>query len=224
MLSLLYSATSRDAKYCAYFVINCDKLMEKKLLKKAKFWAKILGYCPSVVAIFLSGSVAIGNAKKSSDIDFFIIARNGRIWTARFFVFLVLKLFRQLAKPENHAGKICPNHFITDDCLEIVEQDQYAANLFAHNITLSDFKNIFPVFAQTNQKWVTKFGESFSDYDLKRNPSFSLMTNKPSRLESFLRKIQIKKIQKNPDYQKQNAKIILENNELRFHPEPKNTL
>jgi len=99
---------------------------------KAKFWARILGLLPSVRAIFLSGSVAQGRATDSSDIDFFIIARHGQIWTARFFVFLILKIFRQIRTSKNHAGKICPNHFITDTHLEIQEKDVYSANLFSH--------------------------------------------------------------------------------------------
>jgi len=196
--------------------------MEKELIKKAKFWARFLGYCPGVVAIFLSGSVATGEGKKSSDIDFFIIARNGRIWTARFFVFVVLKMFWQLAKPKNHAGKICPNHFITDDHLEIVEQDAYAANLFAHNKPLFDPQRIFPIFARENQKWIEKFNESFSKNIWERSSDFALVKNNVSALENFLRKVQTKKIQQNPDYQNKNAKIILQENELRFHPKPKN--
>jgi len=60
--------------------------IEKKLIKKAKRWAKYCGKMPGVKAIFLSGSIACGRATEKSDIDFFIIAQHGRIWTARFFV------------------------------------------------------------------------------------------------------------------------------------------
>ncbi len=201
---------------------NEQLVMKKNLLKKSKFWARTLGCCPGVVAIFLSGSVAMNKADKNSDIDFFIIARNGQIWTARFFVFAILKVFSQLAKPKNHAGKICPNHFITDDCLKIVEQDAYAANLFTHNKPLFDPHKIFPIFVKKNQKWVTQFDESFSDNALQQNSNFKSVVNKSLALENFLRKIQIKKIKKNPDFKTPNAKIVLEETELRFHPEPKN--
>ncbi len=193
-----------------------------KLLKKAKFWAKILGFCPSVLAIFLSGSLATRKGNKNSDIDFFIIAKNKRIWTARFFVFIILKIFRQLAKPQNHIGKICPNHFITDDSLEIIEQDPYAANLFSQNIPLFDPQNIFSKFVQKNQKWVMKFKQTFPQKFLNQKTNFNLVINKASVLENFLRKIQIKKIKQNPDFKSPNAKIVLNNTELRFHPEPKN--
>jgi hypothetical protein len=193
-----------------------------KLMKKARFWAKLLSFCPGVLAIFLSGSLATGTANKNSDIDFFIITKNGKIWTARFFVFMVLKIFCQLAKPQSHIGKICPNHFITDLNLEIIEQDTYAAQLFSKNIPLSDLRNIFPIFAKKNQKWVLKFNESFPKNVLEENSDFKPVINKTSFLEKIFQAIQVWKIKKNPDYQEPKAKIVLNKNELRFHPKPKN--
>ena len=84
-------------------------------LVRAKFWANFLGKLPGVAAIFLSGSMASGKATKKSDIDFFILAHPGKIWTARFFIFFVLKSMGKLSKPHHHEGQICPNHFITTD-------------------------------------------------------------------------------------------------------------
>ena len=281
-----------------------DKI-KKDMLKKSFFWARICGHLPGVMAIFLSGSVSQNKFTKDSDIDFFVIAKNGKIWTARFFIFFILKIFGQLAKEKNHAQKICPNHFITNKNLEIKEQDFYSANLFMHNIPLYDPKNLFSKFITKNESWIKKiipnkknffedlknnfskiiekrFGSNMKFPILKKNffdqnnvcssqnencnkLNFSKNTNLPknkpllteiknstihknyffrkkklkktifvsvsphkaraskkSLLENFLKKIQTRKIKKNKEYYAPGAKIILSNDELRFHPKPKN--
>ena len=190
-------------------------------LKKAKFWAQILGKFPGVRAIFLSGSLAQKKGNKNADIDFFIIARHGQIWTARFFIFIVLKIFCQLAKEKNHAGKICPNHFISDQNLEIQEQDAYAAHLFSNNQPLYDPDNLFSLFIKTNKHWMKTFG-IIPTIPIDLIPIQSRNNHYKNWFESFLKKIQINKIKKNPEYYFPEAKIVLSDTELRFHPKPKN--
>ena len=199
----------------------------KKVWEKAKFWARICAAAPGVRAVFFSGSFPRGDANEDSDIDFFLVAKRGQIFTARFFVFLVLKIFGQLAKPENHAGKICPNHFISDQNLEICEQDKYAAALFSQNIFLAGDKNIWRQFVRQNQKWVQKFGENFDNSEIlesqkAREISFSRPNFLARKLEKHLKIWQIAKIRRNPDFKISGAKIVLRDNELRFHPRPKN--
>ena len=195
--------------------------MTLSLKNKAKKWAHILGILPGVQAIFLSGSLATGNATPHSDIDIFIIAKSGQIWTARFFIFIVLKISNQLAKPHHHDRMICPNHFIAEDSLEIQEQDAYAAHLFSQNIPLYDPQNIFENFMAVNQKWFEKFGYILhSKFELQTPGSRSSSNLK--LLEQFLKRIQLKKIKNNPEYKTTGAKIVLSDTELRFHPEPKN--
>lgn len=200
----------------------------RKLRKKADLWAQKLGKLMGVRAIFLSGSVAQGTADKSSDIDFFFIARKNQIWTARFFVFLWLKINREITRPQEHAEKICPNHFITEENLEIQEKDAYSAHLFSHNIPLYDPDHLFPRFAQTNQKWVQKFGESFEGkaLQIKIEPLPERKSKEIFQkvLEKFLEKVQKEKIKRNPNFKNPQAKIILTERELRFHPKPKNKL
>ena len=194
----------------------------KTYLDKARFWAKILGRLPGVEAIFLSGSLAQGKAKKSSDIDFFIIARPGQIWTARFSVFMVLKLCGQISTEARHQGKICPNHFIISDSLEIVEKDEYSAHLFSHNVPLWDPQKIFPEFVKANT-WVWKYKYEFPLQIETGDPqSYQAPEPKVSWAENWLKHWQIKKIKANSDYHLPGAKIILNDTELRFHPKPRN--
>ncbi len=189
---------------------------------KAHFWAKILGKCPGVEALFLSGSLAQGKAKQSSDIDFFIIAKPGQIWTARFWTFSILKFCGQISTETHHSGKICPNHLITSNALEIEEKDAYSAHLFSHNIPLWDPQNIFPHFAEANT-WVWKYKYEFPlQIETGETPKYEAPKVKKSWSEGFLKWIQQKKVQNNPDFKRPGAKIIMTDTELRFHPDPKN--
>ena len=135
---------------------------------RAQKWARILGQMPGVKGIFLSGSLARGDGNADSDIDFFVVTSPGQIWTARFFIFLILKLCNRLAKPENHAGNICPNHFVTTDSLEIREQDAYAAEMFSCNVPLYDSGGVWEMFVQANEGWIERFEYSFSQIRKKK--------------------------------------------------------
>lgn len=192
--------------------------------KEIQMWAHRLGKLPGVVAIFLSGSLAQGRGHEHSDIDFFVIAQPGQIWTARFFVFITLKLAGKLAKPDHHAGMICPNHFITSDQLEIQEKDRYSAHLFSHNKPLYDPYHVFPSFVEANT-WVADFGEHFSTVSVKADYISPWAKNIwPLRrlLEITLKHFQIWIIKQNPESKIPGAKIVLTDTELRFHPVPRN--
>ena len=193
----------------------------QKYQAKAVFWARVLGHLPGVRSIFLSGSLAQGRGREDSDIDFFIVADTNRIWTARFFVFMVLKFSGQLAKPTRHAGKICPNHFVTVDALEIKEKDNYAAHMFSRNKPLWDPYGVFPHFAHANA-WVTQFGHRFEVLKTPLRPITYNLKNNPDIFERLIGYLQIRKVERNLEYQYAGSKIVLLDNELRFHPVPKN--
>ncbi|MCF7830845.1 nucleotidyltransferase domain-containing protein [Candidatus Gracilibacteria bacterium] len=198
-------------------------MISDSLFIKAKFWASILGRMPGVLAVFLSGSLAQNKANKDSDIDFFVVAKKGQIWTARFFIFLILKISGQMRNSKNPTGKICPNHFITHQSLEIAEKDAYSANLFSHAKPLYDPQNLYPEFVQNNKHWWEKFGEQSPDTEKKeRTVPIKKISSVSLFLEKWLRSWQIRKIKSNPEYKIPGAKIILEDTELRFHPHPKN--
>ncbi len=197
----------------------------KKYFKKANFWAKILIKLPGVLAIFLSGSVAQNKATKNSDIDFFIITNAGQIFTARFFVSGVLKLFGILAdSAKNHAGKICPNHYITVDNLEISEKDAYAANLFSHNKFLVGNKNIWYSFVQKNKNWISYFRETFqNDLPSKNFKKQNLNKNTGKffqKIENFCKNFQKNRLSKKT--LPKTAKVWLSDKEIRLHENPKN--
>ena len=199
----------------------------QQYLQKAQRWAHRLGKIPTVEAVFLSGSLATGKATQASDIDLFVIVRPGTIWCTRAEVFVLLKIFRQLAKPDNHAGKICPNHFITSDNLELNEKNAYSAEMFSQNVPLYDPRNIFVEFAEANG-WVREFGYTFQITNNKKQKPKTrylifdicslVFVALAKLLEPFLKYPQKWKIERSKIFKKGGHGIFLEDTELRFHP------
>ena len=58
-------------------------------INKVKNYLDFVARFPQIRLIGFSGSVAMLNAKKTDDVDVFIITAKNRIWTARFIVNLV---------------------------------------------------------------------------------------------------------------------------------------
>ena len=71
---------------------------------------KILRYIPGISMISVCNSLSYNRAHEGSDIDLFIIAKNGRIWTARFFTLLFLEFIG--ARP-----LVCASFFLAEDSL-----------------------------------------------------------------------------------------------------------
>ncbi|MBI4099380.1 nucleotidyltransferase domain-containing protein [Candidatus Microgenomates bacterium] len=101
------------------------KEKEKKAAKKileAEIVAKSLARMTTIKAVFLTGSVAVGNAGKNADIDLMIVTVPGALWLTRLVVVIVLKLLGLYRRT------ICPNIFLDTKHLEIKEKNLYTAH------------------------------------------------------------------------------------------------
>jgi len=214
--------------------LNRKKLADQKWKKIKKiFW--IMQITPFMKMVLVSGSLALGNSRKESDVDLIITAKKGRIWMVRTFVTLltsVLGVRRYKNKTEN---KICLNHYITDKSLRIPFESLYNAQSYLHLINVYNDKKdkeLFKKFQEEN-KWIRKY---VSNYELAELGGFrsikrSKMLNSISKfsefilagkmwnyLENVLSKIQSNKIRKDPLYEKGGGRITINNDQLEFHP------
>ncbi|MDP3963122.1 MAG: hypothetical protein Q8Q39_01360 [bacterium] len=142
-----YFLKGRDAIYEIH--IERLKIAEEKwhAVRNVVQWQAAV---PFVRAIFVSGSVAMGNANASSDVDLFIITEHGRIWTARFLLIALTFSFGKLRSSRlggSTASKCCLNHFITTKSLGLRAQSLYNAATYARLIPVA------------GGEWLTRFYE-----------------------------------------------------------------
>lgn len=79
---------------------------------------KLFRLIPFLRMAAVCNTLAYQNPQEASDIDLLVIAGPGRIWTVRFCVVFILKLF-QLRPGEAKRDPICPSFFLTEDNLNL---------------------------------------------------------------------------------------------------------
>lgn len=91
------------------------------LVARARFLASKISYLPGILAIFLTGSLAMSNSGQNSDIDFLVITKPGRLWTTRFLLTLYTSLLglRRTPTSTHNAGKLCLNLYLTPNSLAL---------------------------------------------------------------------------------------------------------
>ena len=201
-----------------------NKEENQKKLKIAKNAARILSYIPTILFIGLSGSVALGNADESDDIDFFIITEKNTIWITRVWILALLETMNLRRKPKekNPKNKICTNLIIEETAREWPKQrrDLYTAHEIVQVRTLFERKNIYRKFISSNQ-WVEKFFPNILEqqnhtasprqYEYKTLKAISISL-KITQMEKIARLIQ------KAHMKKQQTKEIIRDNFLAFHP------
>ncbi len=95
--------------------------ISQQKLKRAKILAAKLTNLPSVLAIYLTGSLAVNNASPSADIDFLIITSPNWLWTTRFLLNSLLDIFHLRRKPNDQFSnnKLCLNLYLTPHSLTL---------------------------------------------------------------------------------------------------------
>lgn len=204
-----------------------------------------LTWLPFVRMIAGSGSLAMFNTDTKSDLDLFVITRRNRIWTARLLLLITVQLTGRRRKYWNQTApdKICLNHFITDDNLNMppAVRNLVIAQLYLKTIPLSGIK-IYRQWLQINSSWIKKY---VMYPEVKINPSRlylkqgkilpaisrhteSFLLELPGDwLEKIVAKIQIKAIEEHSFWQtkskniSQNNHIVISSKELAFHPDTK---
>lgn len=113
---------------------NVASRLERYLLAERKFRkfrraAKVLAALPFIRSVAVCNTLAYSNSRDQGDMDVFIIAQSGRIWTARFLGTSLMQLFGLRPRPGQEQDKICLSFWVTDRALDLkplaIEQDVY---------------------------------------------------------------------------------------------------
>jgi glycosyltransferase involved in cell wall biosynthesis len=141
------------------------------LLERHRRVITALASLPFVRMLALSGGTAHRNARGGDDIDLFVVAAAGRVFTTYTMLFLASRLTRT-------RGIVCPNYLVDEDNLEIAfHHDLFTAHQALSLVPIAGL----PTFARlvaANQSWVRAF---FPGYQ-PREPA---QVTVPSRLQRW---------------------------------------
>jgi hypothetical protein len=221
-----------------------NSIVKFEIAERVAWW---LRFVPYVRMAAVTGTLAMKNCERNSDIDFFVVLEKGRIFTGRLLVTLIVHLFGLRRHGKKIKNRICLNYFITTDNLEIQRQDMFAANEYSFIYPIfacpnRDAKrggrghNVFQKFCEVNVNWIKKFKPNWSVPDLKParyivehsrisssiQKLFENLINmmRGDRIEAWQKRRQIARIKRNPLTNKPGAYIEYNDKNLIFLPDP----
>lgn len=125
-------------------------------------------YSAPVCLIGLSGSLAMQNAGKNDDVDFFVISKPGHVWSARFMLLVIASALglRRRRGEQSPSGKVCLNLFFDGSDLQVPEQKRnlYVAHEIVQMKPLYMKGDIYERFLNANE-WVKEY---LPNYDVAR--------------------------------------------------------
>ena len=118
-----------------------------KKMKIALSGARKLRLIPFVNAIFVCNNLSFGTADTKSDIDVFVVVKDGRIWISRILATLMLSFFSLRRTKYKITNRICLSFYISDKFLNlrsirIKEQDIYLIYWLSALLPIYDPKNV----------------------------------------------------------------------------------
>lgn len=241
-LAELYSEKRVNKKRGFYFLGEVSQEVpqrikrEKEALKKwllAKKRIKVLRFLPYIRAVFVSGSVAVGNAHKDSDIDILVVAERGRVWTVRIMLHLILGVLGWRRHDQKIKNRLCLNHFLTTDNLKVPFESMYNAQTYAHLLCSMDTGGYFSLFVENNG-WLAEYLLGGGGFEPIKKAS--CLYSEASRLQKFfellmdnflgnglerlLGWLQKKRIGYRSARNSQD-RVYIKNGQLAFHPQEK---
>ena len=125
-------------------------------LKRARFYAKLLGLIPTLKLVVVSGALAMQNSTKNDDIDLAVVSSPRTVWTTRFLCNLILYFLKRDPQSKKVSNRACLNVFIDGSDLKIKDQNLYIAHEICQMLPLLDrqqtYSHVAPVNANTNIK------------------------------------------------------------------------
>ena len=196
--------------------------------------SKWLAITPYLRGVFASGSMALGNTDDNSDFDVLIIARQKRLYTCRFFLWLITSLLgvRRKRFDKIAPNKFCFNHYISDEHLNLIHESLFNAQTYIHLKPVLIEHKLIERFYSANL-WLNNYVYNFRpqyhyvrrsikpNFILKllaKTGEFILNTSFGDGLENILKKYQQNRIKSNPATYESGGRVVFNDRELEFHP------
>ncbi|HVZ11377.1 MAG TPA: hypothetical protein VG941_03135 [Candidatus Paceibacterota bacterium] len=202
----------------------------RTFLRRAR-WLRI---CPWIEGFFASGSLALGNTTAESDFDILMIMKPGRLYLGRLIISAWTSLLgiRRTRAERRAPDKLCFNHYITADCLEIRHQSMYNAQTYARLVPVCIPADLDKRFFSANA-WIGNFLLRAEPYQIvkrrtirpygflpmiARISAWILDHSAGDFLERRARRYQQRRIADNPATHAAGGRVVYTDSELEFHP------
>lgn len=218
--------------------IATERLRREKIA--AQKWRTFLGsarwlqLCPWIEGFFASGSLALGNTTADSDFDVLMIIKPGRLYAGRLFISAWTSLLgiRRTRAERRAPDKLCFNHYITADCLEIRHQSLYNAQTYARLVPVYISADLDKKFFDANA-WIENFILHSEPYQIVRHRTIQpngflraavrlaewiLDHSIGDFLEHRAKRYQQRRIANNPATHAAGGRVVYTDSELEFHP------
>jgi hypothetical protein len=103
----------------------------RRVLGRARLYGRVLSVLPFIRMTAVTGSLAVLNCDQTSDLDFMLVAKPGRLWTARACALALNRLTRLFG------DTLCPNLIVSETALEWPLHDLYSARELCQMILVS---------------------------------------------------------------------------------------
>ena len=91
----------------------------RAMFKKVARWRWLFQLCPFVRLVGVCNSVTIGDTCKNSDIDLFVVAEPGRLFTARLALTVLTGLFGVRRHGRKVRERFCLSFYVTEEALDL---------------------------------------------------------------------------------------------------------
>lgn len=244
-----------EEQFGYYFLPGRGRIVEERRkrflfvedkMRIAKRAVKKISNIPFVRAVFVCNTTAFGWPKKDSDIDTFIVVKQGRLWLARMLVTFALSLYGLRRNKKHVANKICLSFYVTDAHLDLKDvflpdTDIYFMYWLAQLIPLYDPDNLYEDIMklhttldthipQRSKRFVVRSGRGVDTekkkFNIKHFGEHAWESGYGAMLEKQARSFQKAKMSRNID-SVQNAddsRVVVTDNMLKFHENDRRAL
>jgi hypothetical protein len=194
-------------------------------MKKARRACRWFARIPGVRAVYAANTLAWFHTDEQSDIDLFVIARQGNVWSTRFWMVLPFLLFRRRPNQRRPSrDPFCFSFFVSEthqdlSSVRIGNTDPYLA-MWIHALTPLILPSAISMFPEHNAWTRTELPNAFTKAPHPywcRRPAHPLLLQRPW-LEAWLTRMQEKRFP--PlirSLMNKDTRVIINANMLKFH-------
>ncbi len=142
--------------------ISDNSEYNQKLLKKVERWAWIFKTCPFIEIAAVCNNLSFGGAKRGSDIDLFIVAGEGRLFTGRIFITALTQVLGLRRHGKKISERFCLS-FLVDkgaaDVYRLAHENDIYFTYWLKNLQITYARNDASVqdLIDSNKYWLSKF-------------------------------------------------------------------